>query len=258
VSGFVVKFRRQNSWEAGHLSVAGIRFFSRNRQGFCGALLLAFCGLLYFSPASAQQGESRWVTDEFEITMRKGKDNRQAIIRMLPSGTRLELLESDREAGYSLVRTQRGTEGWVLNRYLLRSPPARVTLPDLEQRLRNSEEKRKELANQVRELTGEKSALKKTVGQLEGSGEGLASELDNLKRLSANVIKIDEQNKSLQLRLTENERILEELESENRRLSSRANREWFVIGGFVVMIGFVAGLIIPRIRWRRKSGWGEL
>ena len=223
-----------------------------------GGLLLVFFSLLWLSSATAQQAESRWVTDEFEITMRKGKDNRQAIIRMLPSGTRLELLESDREAGYSLVRTRSGAEGWVLNRYLLRIPPARVTLPDLEKRLGDSEDKRKELAQQVRELTGEKNELKKLVGQLEGSGEGLATELENLKRLSANVIKIDEQNKSLQLRLTENERILEELESENRRLGSRANREWFVIGGFVVMIGFVAGLIVPRIRWRRKSGWGEL
>lgn len=222
------------------------------------ALLFVLTVLVGSQNSHAQQGEARWVTDEFEITMRKGKDSRQAIIRMLPSGTRVELLESDREAGYSYVRTSRGAEGWVLNRYLLRSPPARVTLPNLETRLKSSEEKRNELVRQVRELTDEKNALQKQVRQLEGSGEGLESELDNMKRLSANVIKIDEQNKSLQLRLTENERILEELEAENRRLSSRANREWFVIGGFVVMIGFVAGLIIPRIRWRRKSGWGEL
>lgn len=206
----------------------------------------------------AQQGAPRWVTDEFEITMRKGKDSRQAIIRMLPSGTRVELLESDREAGYSYVRTSSGAEGWVLNRYLLRSPPARVTLPDLQSRLKSSEDKAKELQQQVRTLTDEKNALQGQVRQLEGSGEGLETELDNLKRLSANVIKIDEQNNNLQRRLVENERILEELEADNQRLSSRANREWFVIGGFVVMIGFVAGLIVPRIRWRRKSGWGEL
>ena len=47
--------------------------------------------------------------------MRTGKSTRQSIVRMLASGTRVELLELDSEAGYARVRTRGGTEGWVLS-----------------------------------------------------------------------------------------------------------------------------------------------
>ena len=56
----------------------------------------------------------------------------------------------------------------------------------------------------------------------------------------------------------EAEQALEDAKAENRRLASRSNREWFVIGALVVIFGILVGLILPRIRWKKKSSWGEL
>ncbi len=209
---------------------------------------------------SAQEGsgENRWVTDSFEITMRNGKGKRQAIVRMLRSGTKIELLEIDPEAGYSRVRTASGAEGWVLNRYLLKRPPARVSMPEVEARLRTSESKRKELANQLRTLGKERDQLKRQLNNVESSGKGLQKELDDVRRLSANVIQVDSQNKSLRQTLAETQATVEKLQVDNKRLASRANREWFIIGALVVIFGMLIGLILPRIRWRRKSSWGDL
>ena len=70
-------------------------------------------------------GQSAWVSDQFEITLRTGPSTTNAIERMLSSGTELVVLEQDDESGYSHVRTTGGTEGWVLTRYLMDEPSAR-------------------------------------------------------------------------------------------------------------------------------------
>lgn len=210
-------------------------------------------------PAIAQQdGEQAWVTDEFEVTMRNGKSNRQAIVRMLPSGTRVQLLEEDSEAGYSRVRSRSGAEGWVLSRYLLASPPARVTLPGVRDQLARSESQRKQLNRDLREAREENAALKRQLGQSENSGEDLQRELGRIRSLSSKTVQIDAENRDLKQTLQQTEQELEDAREEGRRLASRSNREWFVIGALVVMFGILVGLILPRIRWKKKSSWGEL
>lgn len=209
-------------------------------------------------PAPAQSTGDRWVTDELEITLRTGKSTRQSILRMLPSGARLELLETDSESGYSRVRTPGGTEGWVLTRYLLAEPPPRVTLPAIEQRLEQSEALRAELEASNRELARERNALAEQLSSASATGSELRDELEEIRRLSANAIRLDDENEQLRQRLAETEQLLSAAQAETRRLASRATREWFVVGAGVVVLGIILGLILPRLRWRRKSSWGEL
>ena len=222
-------------------------------------LMVGLC--LLAGSASAQSGaagESGWITDSFEITMRSGKGKRQAIIRMLRSGTKIEVLESDAEEGYTRVRTNSGAEGWVLSRYLLKRPPARVMMPDVEARLRASEERRKKLQAELKNASRDRDQVKRQLSSVESTGQGLQKDLDKVRRLSANVIKIDSQNKSLRLSLAETQATVEKLQADNKRLASRANREWFIIGSLVVIVGMLIGLILPRVRWRKKSSWGDL
>jgi SH3 domain protein len=218
-------------------------------------LVLVLTGIVP-SFVSAQSGD-RWVSDSFEVMMRSGKGNRQSIVRMLPSGTQLELLELDEAEGYARVRTSGGTEGWVLSRYLLTTPPAKVRLPSVEQQLASSQAKRRELQQQLGTVQEERDALKRQVASLESAGGTLQEELSDIRRLSANVIAIDEQNLQLRERLAAAEQTLTELQREKERLESRSAREWFVVGAGVVIVGMILGLILPRIRWRRKSSWSD-
>jgi SH3 domain protein len=213
-------------------------------------------------PAVAQNaapaGENAWITDQFEVTMRNGKSNKQAIVRMLSSGTKLEVLERDEEAGYAFVRSRSGAEGWVLTRYLLRRPPARVTLPNIEAQLAKGAEERKKLNRDLRGVREENAALKRQLNQTESSGDDLQRELARISSLSSNTVQIDAENRQFKEALAETQQALEDSRDESRRLASRSNREWFVIGALVVMFGILVGLIVPRIRWKKKSSWGEL
>ena len=58
------------------------------------------------------------VTSTIVITMRTGPGNDRNPILLLESGTRVQLLRDDPESGFARVRTNAGTEGWVLRSYL--------------------------------------------------------------------------------------------------------------------------------------------
>lgn len=203
------------------------------------------------------RAEDRWVTDEFEVMMRSGKSTKQSIVRQLKSGTKVEVLEVDKEAGYSRVRLGSGTEGWVLSRYLQRNATARVLVPDLEARIRNSETQQKSLRDELTGVKKERNQLQRQLDELQSSNSSTQKQLDRITRLSADTVKVDEQNRQLKQRLVDSERQLDELTVENRQLASRANREWFLIGGAVLMAGLLLGLILPRIRWKKKSSWSD-
>lgn len=201
--------------------------------------------------------ENRWVTDEFEVMMRSGKSTRQSIVRQLPSGTQLEVLESDAESGYSRVRTGSGAEGWVLTRYLKRSPTAQLRLPELERKLKESEADRTRLRNQLNELTGEKRSLEREVGELQSANSSQEKQLTRITQLSASTIEVDQQNAQLRQRVAEAEKQIKTLEATNQQLASDANRRWFLIGAGVLIAGLLLGLILPRISWRKKSSWSD-
>ena len=83
-----------------------------------------FIATLVITMTGQVMAESRYVSDTLEITMRSGKGTSYGITRMLRSGTRLEVLEIDKKSGYTKVRTKSGKEGWVLSRFLMKTPAA--------------------------------------------------------------------------------------------------------------------------------------
>jgi len=195
-------------------------------------------------PLSAAVAEDRWVTDRGEFTMRSGKSTSNKIVRMLKSGTRVELLTTDQASGYSKIRMENGKEGWVLSRYLLTEPPALVRLPELEKDL-----------GRVAELSSERQALQKEVRNLQAENTQLRSELERIKKVSSNAVKLDSENTQLKQTLSANDTMISQLETDNRKLGSRSSREWFVVGAAVLIIGILLGLIIPRLQFRKKSSW---
>jgi SH3 domain protein len=217
-------------------------------------LLCAMTGGLWTAPVHA---EERWVTDEFEVMMRREPGARKAIVRQLKSGTQVEVLETNQAEGYSKVRLPSGAEGWVLTRYLRRGPTAKLRLPQLEEQLADSEAKRRELQQQVNELSRARDGLQSEIGALQSNNSSVQSELDRITGLSSASIQLDDENRRLKQRLSEIDKEIESLQRDNERLSDRSAREWFLIGAVVLATGLILGLIIPRIRWRKKSSWSD-
>ncbi len=113
------------------------------------------------------------------------------------------------------------------------------------------------MQSQIRDLEKEQRDLKGQLARVGSSERDLQQELDRIRELSANTVQLDEQNKSLKQRQISDGQYIEELEAENSRLGSQSNREWFLVGAAVLLFGVILGLIIPRLRFRKKSDWGD-
>ena len=203
--------------------------------------------------ATSALAEPAWVTDQFEITLRSGPSTGNAIQLMVGSGTRLEVLEQDAETGYSRVRTEGGTEGWVLTRYLMSERSAREQLNTLTSQLTSANTRGSSLNSQLGAIKGEYDAANRRISELERQKAAVEKELAEIKRTAANVLSINDQNKSLMDQLTAAQIRADTLEQENRELASQTTRYWFMSGALVLLVGIILGIWLPRIRCERRS-----
>ena len=74
---------------------------------------------------------------------------------------------------------------------------------------------------------------------------------------AANVLAINAENNALREQLSTAEVQIAALQQENGELASRRNRDWFIAGAVVLLAGVQVGIIVPRIRWRRRSRWSD-
>jgi SH3 domain protein len=214
--------------------------------------LWATC-LLILIPLAYVGAETVWVSDQFEVMLRTGPSTSNAIERMLPSGTALEVLERDDEAGYARVRTVAGTEGWVLTRYLMNEASAREQLAALTSRLTNANAEGTTLTSQLDAVKGEYDSATRQISALERDKQRLEQELAEIKRTAANVLSINNQNKDLREQLANAEIQAATLEQQNRELTGQTTRYWFITGALVLAVGMVLGIWLPKIRWQRRS-----
>ena len=199
--------------------------------------------------------ETLYVSDRLEIQMRTGKGTQYRILRMLPSGTALEILEVDQENGYSRVRTPSGVEGWVLSRFLMQGRAARDRLADAEKKLARLELENRKLNASLEDLQKTKGSIDTERDQLVKENRQLSQQLEEIRRAASSALAIDAENKELKSRIVAYERQAQSLQQENQGLKDRTARDWFMVGAGVVILGMIIGLIIPRIRWRKKSSW---
>ena len=200
-------------------------------------------------------GESLYVSDTLEITMRSGKGTSYGITRMLRSGTQVEVLEVDKKSGYTHVRTKSGKKGWVLSRFLMKTPAARDRLAAAEKQLAELELENRKIETAMAALKDEKAKLSKNLGSLDTESRKVSQELAEIRRTASSALAIDSENKELKGRVVALERQLQTVQQENEGLKDRTARDWFMVGAAVVLLGIIVGLIIPRIRWRKKSSW---
>lgn len=214
------------------------------------AVFVLVCCVVAAAPGRAQ---TVWVSDQFEVLIRTGPTTQHAIRVAVVSGTELEVLERDEEAGYARVRTRGGTEGWVLSRYLMSEPPARQQLERLTSQLTDANARGTSLGSQLDTIETRYEDATGQIESLQSNNATLQAELEEIKQTAANAISIDRQNKDLRQQLTDAEIKVSILQQENDELASQKTRNWFLAGALVLLVGIVMGIWLPRIRWQRRS-----
>ncbi|HEU4604277.1 MAG TPA: TIGR04211 family SH3 domain-containing protein [Steroidobacteraceae bacterium] len=213
-------------------------------------LLLALGFFLAFGVDAA----TLYVSDQLSIPLRRGPSIEYKIINAgLQSGTPLEVLQKNDEAGFTQVRTPNGTEGWVPSQYLVSEPSARDRLAAATKRVDALEAELKTLRSNFQEQRSARSEAEKSSTDLSKQTEKLQSELAELRRVSGNAITTYEDNKRLK---TENQSLqsqVSQLSSRVRELERNTMLRWLLAGGGLVLLGLVLGAWIKSRP--KRSNW---
>ena len=125
--------------------------------------------------------EQRYVSDIFYVPLHSGNSTKHRIIhRGLKTGTPLTLLETDNDAGFSRVRTSKGTEGWIQNQFLANTPIARSQLVGLKQQYDTLKEKMAAVKENSQQTQQSNSEIQKQVTLLSRENQNLTSELASM------------------------------------------------------------------------------
>lgn len=197
--------------------------------------------------------ETLYVNDQLIITLRTGQSNQHQILKTLPSGTALELLE--RNDDYSRVRTPDGIEGWVLTQYLTSTPVARQQLASSQRQLAATQQENARLQAELAKLQEQEALLRKEHAALTAQFESANQDVERLSRVAEQPLKLENENQRLKKEFLELENEYRLLRQEHQILTDSSDREWFMTGAAVIILGVLIGLIAPKFRSRKKTGW---
>jgi SH3 domain protein len=191
------------------------------------------------------EAATMYISDALTVPMRRGPSTSHRILHAgLPAGTTLEVLGEDREAGFTQVRTQNGTEGWVPTQYLTAEPIARDRLAAANRRIETLEAEVKTLRSNYQETRGARTSAESRNAQLEKQVKQLQDELAEIRRVSATSIAQYEENKALKAENAELKTRTTELTARVQRLERSETLRFFLFGGGLVLVGLIIGAII--------------
>ncbi len=215
-----------------------------------------FIILPLLAPLASYAQTTRYVSDELEITMRTGQGVKFGIRKMLKSGTKLDVVETD-PAGYSKVRTAQGVEGWVLTRLLSNEPSSRDRLAASEKKVANLELELAKYKEEIQALSSKNSSASDENSSLKELSQRLSKELDDLRRTASNAVALSNENRQLKEKLQQLDNQMQSLIIENSTLTESDAKRWFLIGAAVLFAGLLLGILIPRLRLQKKNSWNS-
>jgi SH3 domain protein len=205
------------------------------------------------------QAATRYVTDALEVTLRTGESNRYRIIRMLPSGTPVEVLGVNEATDYARVRMEDGTVGYILERELQDEPAARTRVAELEKRLAELQAEPDALAARLAALQAEYARMDSDFRKVQQENLRLTQELAIIRHASTNILDITSDRDRLRIQVGELTRERADLKQANRDLGNQTHQRWFLIGAGVILVGILIGIFLPHLRFRRqRNSWGSL
>ncbi len=198
--------------------------------------------------------ETVYIRDTLYVPLRGGQSVEHRILhRGIRSGTPLELIESNAETGYSLVRMEDGQEGWLQTQYLIDEPIARDLLGNTEDRLLSLEAEHQQALLRIQQLQEESETVSTELTMMREQYEQAAADLAEITRLSEQTLTIQAQNESLQAERETLDQQIDALLIANNELQDDAAQEWFLRGGAVVIIAVVLGFWFARRIYNRSS-----
>jgi len=206
--------------------------------------------LLTHSLANAQSYV--YVTDIVDIPMRsanKIQSNPSNLLRMLPSGTRLQLLSTNN--GWTQVKFEQ-TTGWMISRYLTSVIPAKKQLEKLKQTYNANKLLISKNKNTNKTLEEELAKLKENNTKLAIETSKAQAEKEYVEGIYKNALALKDTNQNLELEILKLKAEIQLLQNNSTSDQGSSDRNWFVVGALVLFFGFIMGFAFPKRSNQRR------
>lgn len=182
---------------------------------------------------------AKYVSDVLYIPVRTGPSSDYRIIGYLKSGTPVESTKTQGEYTHINSSGQKEYTGWVKERFLVSEPIAAFKLKELKADLEKIDSIKSDLSKSQKDVKTWKQSTKK-----------LEAQLNQIKETSAHVIQIGEENTTLKKQVKTFQDELNKLKKANLLLEQNQKNEGIKLGLLAVVIGVLAGFILPYIKPR--------
>jgi len=209
----------------------------------------------FFLAATVAYGETKYVTDVFDVMVRTGPDLSHKIIAMPKSGTQLEILEmpdEQEDSEWATVRLPNGKEGWILSQYLIFGPPKKELIARLQKENDSLTQKEEVLVKENRRLKQEQKEVKKALTLQTKRANTLEQSYEKLKSESKNFLALKGSHEKASQELDTKTNQVEKLKKELDALQKNQTLWWFIAGASIILVGFLIGYLSRRPK-RRPS-----
>jgi SH3 domain protein len=191
-----------------------------------------------------------YITDQLDIPIRADKNFGENIIRLLPSGTELSLLQST-EDGWAQIQFD-DTIGWIKSFYISIDPPAREELKKLTRSYNANKLLISKLGSEKEALESELLILKQENTDLVIQSSKSQAEKEHIEQIYQDALKLEHENEKhiqekLQLKAE-----LQLAENNTQIQKDTSSRNWFIVGAIVLFFGMIIGFVVPGLLNRRR------
>jgi SH3 domain protein len=213
-------------------------------------IIFLFVNIAAQAQLQTDQTQTVYITDQILVGLHVEKSLQSPIIKLIPSGSVLELVKQ--EAELSFVRDSTGTGGWVDTSYISEFSSAEPRIQDAEARIRSLEQTSEEIDNLMQQIQDQSSVIE----QLSTENQSLNQQLNvsNADSLYEKIELLSEQNTQLESQLAN---ILEtasdpvDIESTESLLTVK---NILIFSGIMLLIGIGLGIYLMDLVNRRRHG----
>jgi SH3 domain protein len=191
-----------------------------------------------------------YITDQLDLPIRSDKSFGNNIIRLLPSGTELSLLQST-EDGWAQIQFD-DTIGWIKSFYLSPDPAAREKLKKLTRTDNANKLLISKLSGEKEELESQLLTVKQENTDLIVQSSKSQAEKEHIEQIYQDALKLEHENEKL---IQEKLQLKAELQlsvNNTQIQKDTSSRNWFIVGAIVLFFGMIIGFIVPGLLNRRR------
>jgi len=207
--------------------------------------------VFFFLATIASADSIVYVTDQVDIPIRSDKAFGDNIIRSLPSGAELSLLQITDDNVWAQIKYD-DTVGWIIASYLSKDPPAREELKKLKRTYNANKLLISKFQSEKEELEKQLLSLKDQNADLIVQNSKSQAERAHIEQIYQDALKLEHVNERLIQETLQLKTELQLAENNTQIEKDTSQRNWFIVGALVLFFGMVIGYILPGLVKRRR------